>query len=128
LIRDITNGRMSVTFTAKLERQARNDEGRKEDRQKALSRTSIGDGLAFGDLEGLRSAGVSATSKLHGMTASFDWYLDRVVHFERSAMLAVNDDVVRAASDLDSDCFMRYLQGCCHFRSPLSIGHVSPPG
>jgi hypothetical protein len=35
--------------------------------------------------------------------SNFDWNLDRVVHFERSGLLTVNDDVVRASSNLNSD-------------------------
>jgi hypothetical protein len=105
-----------IGFTAELERQAGDDEGREEDRQKALSGASEGDGLALGGLEGLSSAGVSATANLQSVTSRFDWYLDRVVHFERSGMLTVNHDVVRSTSDFNSDCFMRQLQGCCHLR------------
>jgi len=52
---------------------------------------------------------------LQGVTSRFDWYLDRVVHFERSGTLTVNHDVVRATSDLGADCLVRHLQGCCHF-------------
>jgi hypothetical protein len=110
-----------IAFTAELERQAGDDEGREEDRQKALSGASEGNGLALSGLEGLSSAGVSATANLQGVTSRFDWYLDRVVHFKRSGTLTVNHDVVRASSDLDSDCFMRQLQGCCHLRSPLCV-------
>jgi len=116
-----------IGFTAELERQAGDDEGREEDRQKALSGASEGDGLALGGLEGLSSAGVSATANLQSVTSRFDWYLDRVVHFERSGTLTVNHDVVRATSDLGSDCFMRHLQGCCHLRSPLSVGRATAP-
>jgi hypothetical protein len=47
-----------IGFTAELERQAWDDEGREKDRQKALSDASEGDGLALGGLEGLSSAGV----------------------------------------------------------------------
>jgi hypothetical protein len=114
--------RSIIGFTAELERQAGGDEGREEDRQKALSGASEGDGLALGGLKGLSSAGVSATANLHGVTSRFDWYLNRVVHFERSSFLTINHDVVRTTSDLDSDCFMRHLQGCCHLRSPSSVG------
>jgi hypothetical protein len=92
-----------IGCTAELERQAGNDEGREEDRQKTLSSASEGDGLTLGGVEGLSSAGVSATANLQGVTSRFDWYLDRVVHFERSGTLTVNHDVVRATSDLDSD-------------------------
>jgi hypothetical protein len=58
------------------------------------------------------------------VTSSLDWYLDAVVHLERSGRLSVHHDVVRATSDLDADCFMRHLQGGCHLRSPLSVGRV----
>jgi hypothetical protein len=116
-----------IGFTAELERQAGDEEGREEDRQKALSGASEGDGLALGGLEGLSSAGVSATANLQSVTSRFDWYLDRVVHFERSGTLTVNHDVVRATSDFNSDCFMRQLQGCCHLRSPLSVGRLYSP-
>ena len=111
-----------IGYTAEIERQARDDEGRKEDRQNTLFGASEGDGLALGGLDGLSSTGVSATANLQGVTSRFDWYLDRVVHFERSSTLTVNHDVVRATSDLDSDCLMRQLQGCCQLRSPLSVG------
>ena len=85
-----------------MERQARSDEGREEDRQKALTRASKGDGLAFGGLEGLSAAGISATANLQCVMSRLDWYLDRVVHFERSGTLTVDHNVVRATSDLDS--------------------------
>jgi hypothetical protein len=103
-----------IGCTAKLERQAGDDEGREEDRQKTLSGASEGDGLALGGVEGLNTAGVSAIAELQGVTSRFDWYLDRVVHFDRSGTLTVNHDVVRATSDLGSDCFMRQLQRCGH--------------
>jgi len=123
----MSSQRPIIGFTAELERQAWDDEGCEKDRQKALSGASEGDGLALGSLEGLSSAGVSATANLQGVTSRFDWYLDRVVHLERSGTLTVNHDVVRATSDLDSDCFMRHLQGCCHLRSPLSVGRATAP-
>jgi hypothetical protein len=104
--------RRQKRFTAELERQAGDEEGREEDRQKALSGASEGDGLALDGVEGPGSAGVSATANLQGVTSRFYWYLDRVVHFDRSGKLTVNHDVVRATSDLGSDCFMRHLQGC----------------
>jgi hypothetical protein len=113
-----------IGFAAELERQAWDDEGREEDRQKALSGASEGDGLALGGLEGLSSAGVSAAPNLQSVTSGFDWYLDRVVHFERSGTLTVNHDVVRGPSDFDSDCLMRHLQGCRHLRSPLCHGTI----
>ena len=59
--------------------------------------------------------------------SGFDWYLDCVVHFQRSGTLTVNHDVVGATSDLDSDCFMRHLQDCWHLRSPLSVGRATAP-
>jgi hypothetical protein len=71
-----------IGCTAELERKAGNDEGREEDRQKTLSGASECDGLALGGVEVLSSAGVSATANLQGVTSRFDWYLDRVVHFE----------------------------------------------
>src|ERR1019366_8441547 len=117
----MSSQRTIIGYTAELERQAWDDEGREKDRQKALSGASEGDGLALGGLEGPSSAGVSATADLQGMTSRFDWYLDRVVHLHRSGTLTVNHDVVRATSDLGSDCLMRHLQGCCHLRSPLSV-------
>src|ERR1035437_3517551 len=123
----MSSQRPIIGFTAELERQAWDDEGREKDRQKALSGASEVDALALGGLEGLSSAGVSATANLQGVTSRFDWYLDRVVHLERSGTLIVNHDVVRATSDLDSDCFMRHLQGCCHLRSPLSVGRATAP-
>src|ERR1019366_5979689 len=53
----------------------------------------------------------------------------RVVHFDRPGTLTVNDDVVRATSDLASDCFMCHLQGCHHLRSPLlGLGLIGQPG
>src|ERR1035437_1793252 len=123
----MSSQRTIIGYTAELERQAWDDEGREKDRQKALSGASEGDGLALGGLEGPSSAGVSATANLQGVTSRFDWYLDRVVHLERSGTLTVNHDVVRATSDLDPDCFMRHLQGCCHLRSPLSVGRATAP-
>src|ERR1039458_4308305 len=94
----MSSHRPIIGFTAELERQAWDDEGREKDRQKALSGASEGDGLALGGLEGPSSAGVSATANLQGVTSRFDWYLDRVVHLERSGTLTVNHDVVRATS------------------------------
>jgi len=110
--RTVPPPRPIIGRTAELERQAGNDEGRKEDRQKTLSGASEGDGLVLGGVEVLSSAGVSAIANLQEMPSRFDWYLDRVVHFDRSGTLTVNHDVVRATSDLDADCFMRQFQGC----------------
>src|SRR5450631_1207750 len=110
----MSSQRPNIVCPAKLEGQAGDDEGREEDRQKALSGASEGDGLALSGVEGLSSAGVSAIANLQGVTSRFDWHLDRVVHFERSGTLTINHDVVRGTSDLDSDCFMRQLQRCGH--------------
>jgi hypothetical protein len=116
-----------IGFAAELERQAWDDEGREEDRQKALSGASEGDGLALVGLEGLSSAGVSATANLQGMTSRFDWYLDRVVHLERTDTLTVDHDLVRATPDLDSDCLVRHPQSRGHLRSPLSVARATAP-
>src|ERR1019366_4063483 len=80
--------------TAELESEAGDEEGREEDRQKALAGASEGDGLALSGVEGLRSAGVSAIAHLHGVTSRFDWYLDRGVHVDGSGSPTVNHDVV----------------------------------
>jgi hypothetical protein len=45
------------------------------------------------------------------VTARFDWYLNRVVHFDRSGTLTVNHDVVRATPDLGTDCFYASSSG-----------------
>ena len=100
-----------------LERQAGDDEGREKDRQEPLSSASEDDGLAFGGVESLGSAGVSAIVNLHGVTSRFDWHLDRGVHFERSGTLTINRDVVRATTDLRSDGFVRQLESCRHLQS-----------
>src|SRR5450756_293774 len=123
----MSSQRPIIGCTAELERQAGDDEGREEDRQKTLTGASEGDGLALGGVEGLSSAGVSAIANLQGVTSRFDGYLDRVVHCDRSGTLTVNHDVVRATSDLDSNCFMRQLQRCCHLRSPWSVGRATAP-
>jgi hypothetical protein len=111
----MSSQRPIVGCTAELERQAGDDEGREEDRQETLPGASEGDGLILGGVEVPSSTGVSAIAKLQGVPSRFDWYLDRVVHFERSGTLTVNHHVVRATSDLDSDCFMRQFQYCGHF-------------
>jgi hypothetical protein len=99
-----------ISCSAELERQAGYDEGREEDRQKTLPGASKGDGLALGCVERLRSAGVTATANLQGMTSKFDWHLDRLIHLYRPGRLTVNHDVVRATSDLGSDCLMCQFQ------------------
>src|ERR1017187_7843796 len=105
----MSSQRPIIGFTAELERQAWDNEGREKDRQKTLSGASEGDGLALGGLEGLSPAGGAATANLQSVTSRFDWYLDLVVHFQRFGKVTVNHDVVPAKSDLDSDWFMRHL-------------------
>jgi hypothetical protein len=53
--------------------------------------------------------------------SSFDWYLDRVVHFERPDTLTVDHDIERATTDLHSDRLMRQLESCRHLRSPFCV-------
>jgi hypothetical protein len=90
--------------------QPGHDKGREKDRQEPLSGASEGDDLVLGGVEGLGAARVSSIANLHGVTSRLDWYLDRVVHFDRSDPLTVDHDIVRATTDLRSDCFMRQLQ------------------
>src|SRR6516165_4549714 len=102
-----------------LERQAGNDEGREKEGQKPLAGASEGDHFALGGIEGLGSARVSAIADLEGVTSRVDWRFDRLVHRNRPDTLTVNQDIVRAATDLRSDCLMRQLEGCRHRESPL---------
>jgi hypothetical protein len=44
------------------------------------------------------------------MMSGLDWYLDRVVHFDRPGLLTVDHGLVRAATDLRPDRLMRQLQ------------------
>ena len=37
------------------------------------------------------------------------FYLDRVIHFDRSDALTIDHDIVRATTDLRSDCLMRSM-------------------
>ena len=62
--------------------QAGNNEGREKDRQRPLSAASERNNVALGGVEGLSSAGVPAIADLQGVASRFDWYLDRVVHFD----------------------------------------------
>jgi hypothetical protein len=110
----MTSRRPIIDCTAELERQAGDDEGREEDRQKTLPGASEGDDLVLRGFEGLSSAGVSATLNFQGVSSRFDWYLDRVVHVERSGALTVNHDVICTTSNLDSDCLMRQFERCGH--------------
>ena len=41
---------------------------------------------------------------------SFDWYLGRVVHFDRPDALTVDHGIVRAPTDLHPDRFVRQLR------------------
>jgi hypothetical protein len=94
--------------------QPGNDEGCEKDRQEPLSGAPEGDDLALGGVEGLSAARVSSIANLQGVTSRLDWYLDRVVHFDRPGPLTVDHDIVRAPADLRSDCLMRQLQRCRH--------------
>jgi hypothetical protein len=105
----VVNCRDSV-FTAELERQTRDDEGREKVRQKTLAGAPKGDSFVLGRFEGLSSAGVSATSYLQGVTTGFEGNLYRVVHVQCSGVLTIDLDVVGAPSDLDSDGLMGQLQ------------------
>jgi hypothetical protein len=79
-----------LLLPTEAERQAGNGEGREKDRQKPLAGASKGDYFAVGGIEGLSSARISAISDLQGVTSRFDWYLDRVVHFNRPDRLTVD--------------------------------------
>ena len=97
------------------------DERHEKDRQEPLSGASEGDDLALDRVEGQSAAQVSAVADLQGVMSSFDWYLDRVVHFERSDTLTVDHDIVGATTDLHSDRFMRQLESCRHLQSPFCV-------
>src|SRR6202046_3134772 len=84
--------------------------GCEKDRQEPLSGASEGDDLFLGGVEGFSAARVSPIANLHGVTSRLDWYLDRVVHFDRPGPLTVDHDIVGATTDLCSDCLMRQLQ------------------
>jgi hypothetical protein len=58
-----------------------------------------GDDLVLGGAKGLSAARVSSIANLHGVTSRLDWYLDRVVHFDRPDPLTVDHDIVRATTD-----------------------------
>src|ERR1039458_5446556 len=77
-------------------RQAWHDERHEKDRQEPLSGASERDNLALGRVEGQSAAQVSAVADLQGVMSSFDWYLDRVVHFDRPDTLTVDHDIERA--------------------------------
>ncbi|MGD0069105.1 MAG: hypothetical protein ABSB76_37480 [Streptosporangiaceae bacterium] len=72
------------------------DKGCEEDRQEPLPGASEGDDLFLGGVEGLRAARVSSIANLQGVTSRLDWYLDRVVHFDRPGPLTVDHDIVGA--------------------------------
>jgi hypothetical protein len=94
--------------------QPGHDKGCEKDRQEPLSGASEGDDLFLGGVEGLSAARVSSIANLQGVTPRVDWYLDRVVHFDRPGPLTVDHDIVRATTNLCSDCLMRQLQRCRH--------------
>jgi hypothetical protein len=77
--------------------------GCEKDRQEPLSGASEGDDLFLGGVEGLSAARISSIANLQGVTSGLDWYLDRVVHFDRPNPLTVDHDIVRATTDLRSD-------------------------
>jgi len=104
------------------ERQAWHDERHEKDRQEPLSGASEGDDLALGRVEGQSAAQVSAVADLQSVISKFDWYLDRIVHFERPDTLTVDHDIERATTDLHSDRFMRQLESCRHLRSHCLLG------
>jgi hypothetical protein len=90
-----------------LERETRNDEGHEKDRQEPFAGASEGNHGTLGGIEGLRSARVSAIANLEGVTSRFDWYLDRIVHFNRPGRLTIDQGIVRTTTDLRADCLMR---------------------
>jgi hypothetical protein len=90
--------------------QAGHDKGCEKDRQEPLSGASEGDDLFLGGVEGLSAARVSSIANLQGVTSRLDWYLNCVVHFDRPGPLTVDHDIVRATTDLRSDCLMCHLQ------------------
>jgi len=63
--------------------QPGHDKGCEKDRQEPLSGASEGDDLFLGGVEGLSAARVSSIANLQGVPSRLDWYLDRVVHFDR---------------------------------------------
>lgn len=89
--------------TSKLERKLRDKEGQEEEWKEALPGASEGDGLILSGVERHPSAGVSTISKLHRVTTRCEDNGDRVVHLDRSDVLAIHHDVVRATTNLDSD-------------------------
>src|ERR1700730_5999162 len=97
------------SLASELERQARHDERHEKDRQNPLSGASEGDDFALGRVEGLSSARVSAIADLQAVTSSFDWHLDRVMQCDRPDTLTVDQDIVRATTDLHADCFSHHL-------------------
>ena len=56
--------------------------------------------------------------------SSFDWYLVRVVDFERSDTLTVDYDIERATTDFHSDPFMRQLERCRHRELRDELGRI----
>jgi hypothetical protein len=98
-----------LLFARERERQARHDERHEKDRQSPLSPASEGDDSVLGRVEGLSPARVSTIADLQGVTSGFDWHLDRVMQCDRPDTLTVDQDIVRATTDLHADCFSRHL-------------------
>jgi hypothetical protein len=112
-----------LLLRAEREREAWHDERQEKDRQEPLSGASEANHLALGTVKGQSTAGVSTIADLEGVMSRFDWYLDRVVHFERSDLLTVDYDIEGATTDLCSERFVRKPEGCCHvlFLSVLAV-------
>jgi hypothetical protein len=89
-------------------------EGQEKNRQKTLSGASKSNDVTFNGVECLGSTGLAAISNLQRMTTRLYRRLDRVVHRERINSLPIYLDVVRATTDLNSNCFMRYFECCGH--------------
>src|ERR1700730_7156444 len=119
LIAGLVSGRRGSSFAFERDRQAWDDERCEEERQDVLPVAAEGDDLALGGFDGLGAARVSAVTDFQGVTPGFDLHLDRVVHFDRRDVLAVDHDVERATADLHADCPSRQLERCRHFDSPF---------
>jgi hypothetical protein len=95
-------GRLA-SFAAERDRQARHDEGGEPGGPDSGSvAAELGD-LAIVGLEGLDPAGVPAPADLQGVTAGVDRRIDRLVPLDRPDALAVDQDVERAAAQLDTE-------------------------
>jgi len=92
------------------ERQTGNEEGQEKDRQDALPAASEAGDFALGDVEALGAARVSAAADLEAVRSGWHGHLERTVQFQRSDMIPVEQDVVRATTDLHSDGLVGQLQ------------------